>query len=176
MNESGKIGDRATRVRENKRRSRARQKEYIADLEQRLRRVQEHGVQATKEVQLAAQSVLKENIRLRQLLRHQGVDEYTISSWAKGDDYKASNLSTVAEASCPLPQQAICPLPQQAIRPLPRQATCQVWCSLQRSSCAYLPPSHRLQQNHAFSTTSMCQLGNRIWRKSKNHQTLLLLK
>lgn len=123
MNESGKIGDRATRVRENKRRSRARQKEYIADLEQRLRRVQEHGVQATKEVQLAAQRVLKENIRLRQLLRHQGVDEYTISSWAKGDDYQASNLSTVAEASCPLPQQAICPLPQQA--------TCQVCCSLQ---------------------------------------------
>ncbi|KAH8656300.1 hypothetical protein BGZ61DRAFT_309996, partial [Ilyonectria robusta] len=64
---------------ENKRRYRARRKEYVADLERMLKEARERGVQATKEVQLAAQQVVQENARLRELLglagfSHEDVD------------------------------------------------------------------------------------------------------
>ncbi|ERF75271.1 hypothetical protein EPUS_00063 [Endocarpon pusillum Z07020] len=75
--------ERASRVRENKRRSRARQKEYTADLEQKLRQLQRDGVQATIEIQLSARKVFQENKNLRGLLQHLGVDENTIKSWAE---------------------------------------------------------------------------------------------
>lgn len=48
----------ASRVRDNKRRHRARQKEYVLDLERRLAETREQEIQATKEVQLAAQGVV----------------------------------------------------------------------------------------------------------------------
>ncbi|KAF7502890.1 hypothetical protein GJ744_004959 [Endocarpon pusillum] len=75
--------ERASRLRENKRRSRARQKEYTADLEQKLRQLQRDGVQATIEIQLSARKVFQENKNLRGLLQHLGVDENTINSWAE---------------------------------------------------------------------------------------------
>lgn len=73
--------ERALRLRDTKRRHRARQKEYTVELEQRLRVLEQHGVQATIEVQLAARKVAQENARLLELLRHVGVDESTIGSW-----------------------------------------------------------------------------------------------
>lgn len=57
-----------TRVRDNQRRSRARQKEYIRDLESKLQTYERQGVQASLEIQAAARSVLDENRRLRALL------------------------------------------------------------------------------------------------------------
>jgi hypothetical protein len=39
------------------------------------------GVEATKEVQLAARKVGQDNIRLKALLRYKGVDEDTIRTW-----------------------------------------------------------------------------------------------
>ncbi|KAF7509998.1 hypothetical protein GJ744_007312 [Endocarpon pusillum] len=75
--------ERASRLRENKRRSRARQKEYTADLEQKLRQLQRDGVQATIEIQLSARKVFQENKNLRGLLQHLGVDENTIKAWAE---------------------------------------------------------------------------------------------
>jgi hypothetical protein len=70
-----------TRLRDNKRRSRLRQKQYIADLEGKLAQLQREGITATKEVQASARRVDQDNIRLRALLRYTGVDDNTINTW-----------------------------------------------------------------------------------------------
>ncbi|KAH7176267.1 hypothetical protein EDB81DRAFT_34119 [Dactylonectria macrodidyma] len=71
------------RLTENKRRYRARRKEYVADLERRLEEARERGVQATKEVQLAAQQVVQENARLRELLGLAGFSHEDVDAWVK---------------------------------------------------------------------------------------------
>jgi hypothetical protein len=70
---------------ENKRRYRARQKEYLADLERTLAESRAQGIKATKEVQLAAQKVVAENGRLRELLRLVGFADEDIDAWAKSE-------------------------------------------------------------------------------------------
>ncbi|KAH7359795.1 hypothetical protein BKA66DRAFT_472074 [Pyrenochaeta sp. MPI-SDFR-AT-0127] len=75
----------ASRVRDNKRRHRARQKEYVSDLERRLAKTREQGVQVTKEVQLAAQRVTRENAKLRDLLRRTGYTDDVIDAWVRED-------------------------------------------------------------------------------------------
>jgi hypothetical protein len=69
------------RLRNNKRRHRANQKEYTADLERRLKVFQQEGVQASIEIQQSARKVAHENDCLRRLLRHVGVDEETVNLW-----------------------------------------------------------------------------------------------
>lgn len=86
QNQLSPQNERTSRIRDNKRRHRARQKEYISDLERRLAEVREQGVQATKEVQLAAQRVSKQNVRLRELLRRTGFDDGFIDAWVRQDD------------------------------------------------------------------------------------------
>lgn len=70
---------RASRIRDNKRRFRLRRKEYVADLERSLRQLRQQGVQATREVQLSARRVAKENVLLRSLLRSYGADEKVVN-------------------------------------------------------------------------------------------------
>ncbi|KAM7215266.1 hypothetical protein V8F06_009317 [Rhypophila decipiens] len=74
---------RTSRLTENKRRYRARQKEYVADLERRLAEARAHGISATEQVQLAARQVVAENSRLRELLQLAGFDDKDIDVWAK---------------------------------------------------------------------------------------------
>lgn len=57
-----------SRIRDNQRRSRARQKEYIQELEEKVQTCERLGVQASVEIQQAARNVLEENKRLRALL------------------------------------------------------------------------------------------------------------
>ena len=54
------------RVRENQRRSRARRKEYLEELEAKLRSYESLGVQASVDIQHSARAVLAENARLRE--------------------------------------------------------------------------------------------------------------
>lgn len=77
--------DRAIRIRDNKRRHRLRQKEYMADLERKVADSREQGIQVTKEVQLAAQRVTRENARLKDLLRRTGYTDEVIDAWARED-------------------------------------------------------------------------------------------
>ena len=74
------------RIRDNQRRSRARRKEYVQDLEARLRRVELQGVEAATEIQLAARRVADENRRLRALLNHHGVGDDAIEGYLAGGD------------------------------------------------------------------------------------------
>lgn len=55
----------ATRIRENQRRSRARRKEYLQELEQKLRKCEQAGISASVDIQLAARGVAEQNKRLR---------------------------------------------------------------------------------------------------------------
>ena len=74
----------ATRLRENQRRSRQRKKEYLGSLETRVRECERLGVEATVEVQKAARQVVRENSRLRELLRVKGVGEGEVEKWLRG--------------------------------------------------------------------------------------------
>ncbi|KIW34054.1 uncharacterized protein PV07_00856 [Cladophialophora immunda] len=70
------------RNRLNQRNFRTRRQAYVKELEQRIRKLEDEGVWATKEVQFAAQQVQKENRLLRSLLETQfGVDAYQISKY-----------------------------------------------------------------------------------------------
>ncbi|KAF4126842.1 hypothetical protein GMORB2_0579 [Geosmithia morbida] len=76
------------RIRDNQRRSRARKREYLQELEHRLRVCELQGIEASTEVQVAARRVAEENRHLRGLLNRQGI----------GDDYIANYLQTAAAA------------------------------------------------------------------------------
>lgn len=71
------------RIRDNQRRSRARRKDYTADLEDRLRHCESEGVQVTQEVQLAARGVVDENKRLRTLLLQSGMGAAELDALTK---------------------------------------------------------------------------------------------
>ncbi|KAH6988623.1 hypothetical protein EDB80DRAFT_172900 [Ilyonectria destructans] len=83
QNQTEATASRTLRLTENKRRYRARRKEYVVDLEGRLKEARERGVQATKEVQLAAQQVVQENARLRELLSLAGFSPEDVDAWVK---------------------------------------------------------------------------------------------
>ncbi|KAL8774454.1 MAG: hypothetical protein Q9209_000827 [Squamulea sp. 1 TL-2023] len=55
----------ANRIRDNQRRSRARRKDYIHELEEKVRCFEQRGVEASAEIQTAARKVFKENSELR---------------------------------------------------------------------------------------------------------------
>ncbi|KAI7968985.1 hypothetical protein EIK77_000870 [Talaromyces pinophilus] len=71
----------SARIRDNQRRSRARHKEYVRDLEQRLRRFESLGVEASREIQAAGRKVATENALLRSLLRRLGVAEKEVQGY-----------------------------------------------------------------------------------------------
>ncbi|EXA29639.1 hypothetical protein FOVG_18883 [Fusarium oxysporum f. sp. pisi HDV247] len=88
---------RTSRLTENKRRYRARRKEYVSDLERRLAEAREQGIKATTEVQLAARKVVVENGQLRDLLRLTGFADEDINVWTRrepgGDDANGANCA-----------------------------------------------------------------------------------
>ncbi|KAI5813011.1 hypothetical protein BZA77DRAFT_322841 [Pyronema omphalodes] len=80
----------ASRLRDNQRRSRLRKKEYLASLETKFQECQRAGVEASVEVQTAAKRVIRENIRLRELLRSKGVTDAEINGFLRGSENTGS--------------------------------------------------------------------------------------
>jgi hypothetical protein len=66
------------RIRDNQRRSRARRKDYLKELEERYRNCEQIGVSASTQIQAAARGVVEENRRLRSLLKAYGVSDAEI--------------------------------------------------------------------------------------------------
>ncbi|KAH7394911.1 hypothetical protein DE146DRAFT_678726 [Phaeosphaeria sp. MPI-PUGE-AT-0046c] len=66
------------RIRDNQRRSRARRKEYLQEIEAKLRSCEQIGIEASSEIQTAARKVIDENRALRSLLHQRGVSESEI--------------------------------------------------------------------------------------------------
>ncbi|KAF4550718.1 Hypothetical protein D9617_16g015070 [Elsinoe fawcettii] len=107
----------AERNRLKQQRSRARRKEYLTDLEERLRNYERQGVHATVEVQNAARHVVRENQALRKLLAQHDVKPTEIDAFLQAD------LGTPNSAACasfaPRPsssqkQSTVTSKPQQA--------------------------------------------------------------
>jgi len=69
------------RIRDNQRRSRARRKEYLQELEARLRQCELHGIEASAEIQMAARRVADENKKLRALLAQHGIRDDAIEAY-----------------------------------------------------------------------------------------------
>jgi len=69
------------RIRDNQRRSRARRKEYLQELEARLRQCELQGIEASSEIQMAARRVADENKKLRGLLAQHGVSEDNVENY-----------------------------------------------------------------------------------------------
>ncbi|KAI5866637.1 hypothetical protein GGS23DRAFT_551376 [Durotheca rogersii] len=70
-----------TRVRDNQRRSRARRKEYVQELEKRLRICELQGIEASFEIQQAARRVLEDNKKMRILLNSIGFRNERITNF-----------------------------------------------------------------------------------------------
>ncbi|KAA8649372.1 bZIP transcription factor [Aspergillus tanneri] len=105
----------STRVRDNQRRSRARRKEYVRDLEQRLRKFESLGVEATREVQAAGRKVAAENALLRSLLRRRGVTEKEIQEYLESLTTNPDSLSC-SSATAPAFVTSHLPLTQNVNR------------------------------------------------------------
>ncbi|TQS33537.1 hypothetical protein Golomagni_06114, partial [Golovinomyces magnicellulatus] len=87
------------RIRENQRRSRAKRKEYVQELERRLRTYELQGVEATAEVQVAARRVAEENKKLRELLREHGYSDDYIMHYLKTSTQHQDGLVSQGSAS-----------------------------------------------------------------------------
>ncbi|EGX92857.1 hypothetical protein CCM_04229 [Cordyceps militaris CM01] len=81
------------RIRDNQRRSRARRREYLQELEQRLRLCELQGIEATTEVQVAARRVAEENRQLRQLLNKHGFSDDYIGRFLQAGIAGGTDLS-----------------------------------------------------------------------------------
>ncbi|GAB7366906.1 hypothetical protein MBLNU230_g1459t1 [Neophaeotheca triangularis] len=84
------------RIRDNQRRSRARRKEYLSELENKYRVCEQTGVEASAEIQAAARRVVAENRRLKQLLKEHGVGDAEIEALGNGEEMGAGSVSAVA--------------------------------------------------------------------------------
>ncbi|KAG6028150.1 hypothetical protein E4U40_001134 [Claviceps sp. LM458 group G5] len=88
----------AIRIRDNQRRSRARRKEYVENLERKVQEYEKQGVIATLEMQHAARLVALENSRLRLMLARAGATEADIEAFLQScqDREAAEALSSVS--------------------------------------------------------------------------------
>ena len=98
------------RIRDNQRRLRARRKEYLQELEARLRQYELQGIEASSEIQLAARRVADENRKLRGLLAQHGVGDDSIEAYLQsrlikgpeammGRQFNAAQLSLSHQSS-----------------------------------------------------------------------------
>lgn len=91
--------EKALRLRDNKRRHRARRKEYIVELERKASQFQNERVQATIEVQLSARKVVDENRRLRELLHRSGYSDEAINSWVSQPELNTDETNPLGRGS-----------------------------------------------------------------------------
>lgn len=147
------------RIRDNQRRSRARRREYLQELEQRLRACELQGIEASTEVQIAARRVADENTKLRELLHKHGVTDEYIAQYLqenvgiKDDDRtgKEQNVQAIDAAFTPTSQSL-----QQLM--LPRRAV-----HLEPSAQVTLP-SH---SNREASIASGSTIISSAWKDSQ---------
>ncbi|KAI1779740.1 hypothetical protein F4818DRAFT_151648 [Hypoxylon cercidicola] len=76
------------RIRDNQRRSRARRRQYIQELEMQIEYHRSHGVEATAEVQRAARRVAEQNKKMRVLLNSLGFNNEEIGYFLRTDNHR----------------------------------------------------------------------------------------
>ncbi|KAH6954061.1 hypothetical protein BKA56DRAFT_638190 [Ilyonectria sp. MPI-CAGE-AT-0026] len=158
MSQKTKDAKNLERVRDNQRRSRARRREYLIELEHRIQIYELQGIEASAEVQQAARRVSEENRQLRALFnRHGFSDDYIMSCLHSGASTHGEHgqLSQFlpgvpGEASQTL-QQTMAPRRPASFDhgvpyPIPPQEGRQ-------ASLASLPPAQPVHPGHPFSRT-----------------------
>lgn len=138
-----------TRIRNNQRRSRARRKEYIGELEDRVQRLERIGPQANAEIQAAARGVLAENALLRSLLGDLSVPITEVETYLHATHGGPENTSPVSVC---LPTMA-CP-PHLAPVPNATQHLMDLGTSFLHGG-----PSETRQGVHALQITPSCSTG-----------------
>ena len=93
----------ATRLRENQRRSRLRQKEFVEHLQTRLREYESNELRATLDMQAAARRVAWENAQLRDLLVDNGISPMEIENFLRARECGRGHVAS-SPASKPSPQ------------------------------------------------------------------------
>lgn len=108
------------RIRDNQRRSRARRKEYLQELETKFRICEQTGAEASSEIQSAARAVADENKRLRLLLQSYGIVDPELPNGHQS--LPAANLDRVMNVRKPCsPSESGCGAPNVQSRPLQPQ-------------------------------------------------------
>ncbi|PBP23512.1 hypothetical protein BUE80_DR005530 [Diplocarpon rosae] len=99
------------RIRDNprcsERRSRARRKEYLQELEARLRKCELQGVEASSEIQTAARRVADENRKLRSLLAQHGVGDNSIETYLQSSGINDAGIHADHNASVQVLEQLL---------------------------------------------------------------------
>ncbi|KAM0252229.1 hypothetical protein ACHAP5_001214 [Fusarium lateritium] len=134
------------RIRDNQRRSRARRREYLQELEQRLRVYELQGVEASSEVQHAARRVAEENRQLRGLLNRHGIGDDYISSYLNSATATQTDPASVSHFTSNIPSDNVQSL-QQVIAP--RRPT-----ALETSVSYAIPPQESREPSIASGSTS----------------------
>jgi hypothetical protein len=99
-----------TRIRNNQRRSRARRKEYLAELEDRVQKLERRGPQVNAEILAAAQRALAENVLLRSLLGDRGVPSSEVETCLQSSHGGSGNTSSASNPTTSYPRR-VAPVP-----------------------------------------------------------------
>ncbi|CCF40100.1 hypothetical protein CH063_10762 [Colletotrichum higginsianum] len=95
----------AIRIRDNQRRSRARHKEFVDELQRKVQEYEKRGIEASLQMQKAARDVAIENSRLRALLASRGVSNDQVDAYLRSfdDDPKgASSAVPITSTLAPI--------------------------------------------------------------------------
>ncbi|KAK1973491.1 hypothetical protein LZ30DRAFT_787771 [Colletotrichum cereale] len=94
----------AIRIRDNQRRSRARHKEFVDELQRKVQEYEKRGIEASLQMQKAASDVAVENSRLRALLASRGVSSDQVDAYLHSfdDDLKASSTISINTTLVPI--------------------------------------------------------------------------
>ncbi|OAA41764.1 hypothetical protein NOR_05272 [Metarhizium rileyi] len=111
----------AIRIRDNQRRSRARRKEYVENLERKVQEYERRSIEATLEMQHAARTVAAENSRLKMMLAGMGICDADIEAFlaACQDREAAEALSSVS--MCPVHHDQRDDDPSRGVKSVVRQ-------------------------------------------------------
>ncbi|KAK1981890.1 hypothetical protein LZ30DRAFT_591735 [Colletotrichum cereale] len=94
----------AIRIRDNQRRSRARHKEFVGELQRKVQEYEKRGIEASLQMQKAARDVAIENSRLRALLASRGVSSDQVDAYLRSfdDDPKGSSAIPINTTLAPI--------------------------------------------------------------------------
>ncbi|KAL0943541.1 uncharacterized protein CTRU02_201428 [Colletotrichum truncatum] len=94
----------AIRIRDNQRRSRARHKEFVDELQRKVQEYEKRGIEASVQMQKAARDVSIENARLKALLASRGVSGEQVEAYLRSfeDDSKGSPVAPLPATLPPI--------------------------------------------------------------------------
>jgi hypothetical protein len=140
-------------------RSRARRKEYMHELEARLRDYEQVGIEASAEIQSAARRVLDENRKLRALLHERGVSDSDIVVAMGGfNDRSYDQFPASASLSVMLERKIACSTPvflTSPVSPHPSDARNDTHGSAVPPLAMSMPRSAALSSNDSPSPHSI---------------------